>query len=346
MAESIGSVRPGYLILCCVVALLAACSRPPQGITLNGETMGTYWTVRLPASPDAISIAELREQIDLLLDQVNQEMSTYRADSVISAFNRAEAGAWITLPPGFARVLSEALYWAEATSGAFDPTAGPLVNLWGFGPAASERSVPEPETIEMTLGHVGWQRLSFDADSDRLLQPGKAYLDLSGVAKGWGVDVVVEYLLTSGFSDFLVDIGGELRVQGYRADRERWRIGIERPIAAQREALILLELEDMALATSGDYRNHFEADGQRFSHLIDPRTGRPIDHATVAVTVASETCTTADALATALSVMPIDEAWSFAMERELAVLWLLADGEALLERMTPAFERLLQSGDS
>lgn len=346
VAENTRSLQTGWLILCCATVLLTACSRPPEGITLNGETMGTYWTVRLADPPQAVSVAELREQIDALLDQVNQEMSTYRTDSVISAFNQAEAGTLLTLPPGFATVLSEALYWAEATAGAFDPTAGPLVNLWGFGPDSSVRSVPEPETIEQMLGLVGWQRLSFDEQSRSLRQPGEIYLDLSGVAKGWGVDVVVEHLRAAGIGNFLVDIGGDLRVQGYRADQERWRIGVERPLAGQREALTIFELADLAVATSGDYRNHFELDGQRFSHLIDPRTGRPIDHATVSVTVAAATCTTADALATALSVMSIDEAWAFAIERELAVLWLLDEGEALAERATPAFERLMQPGES
>lgn len=345
VAERTTSIRPRWLVLCCMVAWLAACSRSPEVVSLNGETMGTYWTIRLARPPADVSISELRQQIDALLEQVNQEMSTYRADSVISAFNRAEPGTLVRLPPGFAAVLSEALYWAEASGGAFDPTAGPLVNLWGFGPDSAVRSVPEPEMIEQIRERVGWQRLIFDAQSQSLRQPGQMFLDLSGVAKGWGVDVVVDHLLAAGISDFLVDIGGDLRVQGYRADQERWRIGIEHPTAGRREALTLVELEDLALATSGDYRNHFEVDGQRFSHLIDPRSGRPIDHATVSVTVAAETCTTADALATALSVMAIDEAWTFALERDLAVMWLLAEGETLVERTTPAFAQLMDPGE-
>ncbi len=333
------------LPLALLVLWLAGCSRPPEAPTLDGQTMGTYWMVRLGSLPDGFATDELRAQIEALLEQVNDEMSTYRPDSSISRFNRAEPGTALDLPAGFARVLGEALDWAEQTDGAFDPTAGPLVNLWGFGPGDAERTIPSPERIEQVRASVGWQRIVYDADRARLIQPGELYLDLSAIAKGWGVDVLAEHLISVGIEDFLVDIGGELRVSGTRPDGERWRVGIERPAADRREAVTIVEVSDLAIATSGNYRNFFEAEGQHFSHLIDPRSGRPITHSTVSVTVAAETATAADALATALSVMAVDEAWRFASERGLAVFWLTSDDQALAERMTPAFEQLLNTGE-
>jgi len=324
-----------------LVLLLGACSRSSNPITLTGETMGTYWTVRLAELPPSQSIAGLRGQINRLLDKINDEMSTYRDDSVITRFNQADKDGLVELPDGFSQVLSEALYWAEASDGAFDPTTGPLVNLWGFGPDGSIEQPPSQADIDAVKQRVGWQKLDFDQDAQTLRQSGQIYLDLSAIAKGWGVDKVAEHLARAGVEGFLVDIGGELRASGTRGDGTAWRVGIERPARDRREAVTIIEIMDLAIATSGNYRNFFEADGRQFSHLIDPRSGQPITHNTVSVTVVTETATAADALATALSVMDVEDAYAFARDRNLAVFWLLAGEEALSERMTPAFQRLL-----
>ncbi len=334
------------LVLALMVGLvLVGCDRPREPITFHGATMGTVWTVRVSELPAGLSGPELRSEIEDLLEQVNAEMSTYRTDSVITAFNEAEAGEGVRLPDGFATVLTEALYWAEATDGAFDPTAGPLVNLWGFGPGHRQSDIPDEHDIEQAMERVGWQRLEFQPGDDALIQPGGVYLDLSAVAKGWGVDLVADHLIERGVAGFLVEIGGDLRTHGRRPDGRAWRVAIERPRPGAHELHSIIEVESIALTTSGDYRNFFETDGRRFSHLIDPRTGYPIDHETVSVTVLAERCKTADALATALSIVPIEEAWALAIERDLAVLWLLADDDQLSERMTPAFVRLVEPGD-
>lgn len=324
-----------------LVVLLGACSRSTNPITLTGETMGTYWTVRLAEIPASQSIAGLRGQINRLLDSVNDEMSTYRKDSVINRFNQADQDGVIELPDGFSQVLAEALYWAEQSNGAFDPTAGPLVNLWGFGPDGAIEQPPSQADIDAVRQQVGWQKLDFDPEVQTLRQPGQVDLDLSAIAKGWGVDQVSEHLVRAGVEGFLVDIGGELRASGTRADGTAWRVGIERPALDRREAVNIIEIKDLAIATSGNYRNFFEADGRQYSHLIDPRSGRPITHNTVSVTVVHNTATSADALATALSVMHVDDAYVFARDRGLAVFWLLAGEQEFSERMTPAFRRLL-----
>lgn len=327
-----------------IVLVLAACERPTEPITFSGATMGTVWTVRLSALPPGLSGPELRAGIEALLEQVNAEMSTYRADSVITAFNQAAPGERVVLPQGFATVLAEALYWAEETDGAFDPTAGPLVNLWGFGPADRRDRVPGEAEILEARARVGWQRLAFSRGQTELVQPGEVFLDLSAIAKGWGVDVLADYLLEQGVPGFLVDIGGDLRAHGRRPDGRSWRVAIERPVPGAREVQDVINLNEVSIATSGDYRNFFQAEGRRYSHLIDPRSGFPIDHPTVSVTVAAHRCTTADVLATALSILRIEEAWQLAIERELAVLWLVAEGDELTERMTPAFVRLTETG--
>ena len=337
--------RPRHVLLILVSALcLSACERPSEPITFSGATMGTVWTVRLTSLPAGVSGPQMRTEIEALLEQVNAEMSTYRRDSVISAFNEAAAGERVALPVGFAAVLAEALYWAEMTQGAFDPTAGPLVNLWGFGPKHGHDQVPEQALIAEAMARVGWQQLEFRAGDTDLIQPGGVFLDLSAIAKGWGVDVVAEHLLGSGVPGFLVEIGGDLRTHGRRPDGGPWRVAIERPIAGTRDLHEIINLHEVAITTSGDYRNFFEAEGRRFSHLIDPRSGFPIDHATVSVTAAAAHASTADVMATALSILPIEEAWTLAIEHDLAVLWLLADGDQLIERLTPAFGRLMQTG--
>ena len=333
-----------FSLLLLTLPLLAACERSRDPITFSGATMGTVWTVRIAELPAGVSGPELRAQIDQLLEQVNAEMSTYRRDSVITAFNQAEAGTRIRLPDGFATVLAEALYWAEITDGAFDPTAGPLVNLWGFGPERRRDDIPDEDEIRQAMARVGWQRLEFNPERAELTQAGEVFLDLSAIAKGWGVDVIAEHLLDLRVPGFLVEIGGDLRTHGVRHDGQPWRVAVERPLPGSRELHDIINVREVSITTSGDYRNFFKSEGRRFSHLIDPRTGFPIDHGTVSVTAAADRCATADVMATALSILPIEQAWELAIERDLAVLWLLADGDELAERVTPAFIRLTETG--
>lgn len=325
--------------------LSVACSRPPQAVELRGQTMGTVWTLRLAQAPGAVGVAQLRERIEAELETVNAEMSTYREDSVITRFNTAAAGKTLVLPEGFAAVLSTALTLAGETGGAYDPTVGPLVNLWGFGPEPTPLDLPGADAIAAARARVGHHRLDFDPATRALVQPGDAYLDLSSIAKGWAVDRVADALLAKGIADFVFDIGGDMRVHGGRADGTHWRIAIERPTPGGREPLQVIGARDVAIATSGTYRNWIQGvDGRRLSHTIDPRTGEPVTHHAVSITVVHPRCVDADALATALGVLPPGEAEAFATRRDLAVLWLIEEGGQLHERMTPAFQRFMESG--
>lgn len=326
---------------------LAGCSQPPAVHTLQGQTMGTGWTARL-GDPLPAPLPVLRGEIERHLEAVNAEMSTWRGDSLISRFNQAPAGTAFELPPGFDAVLAAALTLARETDGAYDPTVGPLVNLWGFGPDGTRKAPPAAEAVAAARARVGWQRLAFEPGSRRLVQPGGIYLDLSSIAKGHGVDRVVEHLRSRGLRSAMFDIGGDLRVIGRRPDGQPWQIGIERPAEGVRDLQTVVAMPaDQALATSGSYRNFFREGSRRFAHLIDPRTAEPVAHRLVSVSVLHASCTQADALATALSVLGPDAGMAFARSRGLAVLLLVAeDGDdpapaRVIEHTTPGFAQLL-----
>ncbi len=324
--------------------LLAACSQTPEPVTLNGATMGTTWTVRLGNIPAGVSVPVLRAEIEALLERVNAQMSTYREDADISRFNLAAAGEVLTMPKDFRRVLTAALALAEATGGAYDPTVGPLVNLWGFGPDPSLDRVPPEQKLAAARSRVGWERVVFNPDSGALTQTGGLMLDFSSIAKGYAVDVIAERLQQHGIDNHLVDIGGDLRTRGQRLDGRPWRIAIERPLAGSREVHSVLSLGDLAMATSGSYRNFFRDQSRDFSHTIDPRSGYPVQHALVSVTVLHESCMQADALATALSVLGPVEGLAFAHEHGLAVMMLVAADDAVDEIITPEFARHIDPG--
>lgn len=278
-----------------------------QLVSLSGETMGTTWSVRAIVPPD-FNTTTARAALEAALDAIIQQMSTWRPDADISRFNDLPAGASITLNAQFRAVIECALAVAAETDGAFDPTIGALVDLWGFGPTPRTQAPSESE-IRDALALAGWRKLSLTTTT--LAQPGGLRLDLSGIAKGYAVDELARVLSAFGLNSYLVEIGGELRGAGVKPDAQPWWVDLEAPPAST-DAPILLTLHDLAVATSGDYRRFREHDGQHIAHIIDPRTGRPLDNTVASVTVIHESCMLADAYATALSVMGAPAALAFA----------------------------------
>ncbi|MGY0618962.1 FAD:protein FMN transferase [Lysobacter sp. A378] len=325
---------------------LAAIAMPLQ--TLAGQTMGTTWAVTLQAEPGGLPA--LRRGIQAELDRVVAQMSTWEADSELSRFNNAVAGASVVLPPQLHEVVDAALELAAETQGAFDPTVGPLVNLWGFGPGNSRpgndrQHPPAPKALAAARKRVGWRQLSVNADGTAT-QPGGVYVDLSGIAKGYGVDQVARFLLGQKVEAFLVEVGGELRGHGRKADGSDWRIAVERPApddTVDNDIQQVVALDGLAMATSGDYRRYFDDAGRRYSHTIDPRTGFPVTHGLASVTVLHENCMQADALATALTVLGPEQGWDYAQRHGLAVLLTWHEGNGFASRMTPAFASHVQS---
>lgn len=320
-------------------------ARPIGGavLALGGQTMGTTWAVKLVAPPTARPEA-LTAMVQEALDGVVREMSPWEPDSDLSRYNRAAAGTWTALPPAFAEVLRCALQIAEATDGAFDPTLGSLVDLWGFGPRPFSGAPPQTAAIAEAREAAGWRRLALDGD--RLVQPGGLRLDLNGIAKGFAVDQVAAALDRAGARSYLVEVGGELRGTGAKPDGQPWWVELERPPAlhAAHDGLrTLVALHGLSVATSGDYRRFFEHDGRRYAHTLDPATAAPVAHATASVTVLAEHCMRADAYATALTVMSPDAALAFATTHGLAALILAKGPHGLEERLSPALAAMLDA---
>lgn len=323
-----------------VPAITTPPARPIGGTVraFGGETMGTTWTVKavLPSTTD---LPALEATVQRALDAVVREMSPWEPLSDLCRYNRAAVGTWRPLPPAFATVLRRAIAVAELTAGAFDPTLGALTDLWGFGPHAFSGGPPLAADITRLREAGGWTRLILDDDA--LFQPGGLRLDLNGIAKGFGVDQAADALDRAGVKSYLVEVGGELRGTGAKPDGQPWWVELERPPTANDTENTVVALHDLAVATSGDYRRFFDHDGRRYAHTLDPATGAPTTNATVSVTVLAKDCMSADAWATALTVMAPDAALAFASEHDLAALIVSRAGSGLEERLSPALQAML-----
>ena len=305
------STKRSSTLLAVVALTLFGCSGPVAPVTLEGFTMGTTYQVKYAPNANITSPAVVKVGIDSLLNEVNRQMSTYLPDSEISRFNRSESSEPMAVPMEFEYVVSRALYWSKKTDGAFDITVFPLLYLWGFGPggAGEPPSFPDSSDVERRLSHIGSHKLVTESGEIRKLDPSVS-IDLNAIAKGFGVDAVFDYLLSHGISDMMVEIGGEVRVRGLNPQSKLWAIAIERPeLSAEIGEGFdwIVDLDNEAMATSGDYRNFFEIDGEIYSHEIDPRTGYPSRTGVASATVTAPNCTDADALATALMVMEVNE---------------------------------------
>ncbi|WP_114393240.1 FAD:protein FMN transferase [Oleisolibacter albus] len=325
---------------------LAPDTRPPPAsriALLEGSSMGTSWSVKLPL-PGPVDLAALRRAIVAELDQVIAEMSSWEPDSDLSRYNRAPAGSWHALPEGFRTVLDCALAIARASGGAFDPSIGPVVNLWGFGPGGTPADEPPPDRIAATLDRCGWQRIGIEPETGRVQQPGGLYLDFSGIAKGFAVDRVAARLRAAGYVSFLVEVGGELCGAGMKPDGTPWWVQLEQPTDRPTGdgGDTLVALHGLCVATSGDSRRHvLSRSGRRLSHSIDPRSGRPVPDRVAAVSVLHPSCMQADAWATALTVLGPEAGLALAAEQDLAALFVLRGPAGFSELPTPALNALL-----
>ncbi|TWT18601.1 FAD:protein FMN transferase [Luteimonas marina] len=306
---------------------------------LYGETMGTRWRVDLCAAHQA-PLDALHDAVQSRLDTIVAQMSTYEADSDIGRFNRAPAGSWHVLPDDFFRVMDCALQVADASGGAFDPTIGALVGAWGFGAHARAPQAPAAAVLADARDACGWRTLALHRGKRELRQPGGLSLDLSAIAKGYGVDAVAELLRARGIVAALVDVGGELRGFGRKPDGAPWRVLVETGEDDDEGDPCVLMLDDAAVATSGTRWHRFESDGREIAHTIDPRSGGPVIDAPAAVSVLADDAMHADAWSTALTVMGAEAGFAFAASRGLAARFVPSGADAQ-PRMTPAFEARL-----
>ncbi|MCG8566462.1 MAG: FAD:protein FMN transferase [Desulfobacterales bacterium] len=287
------------------------CLAPVQGrakqYTLTGQTMGTFYTVKF-ISQGPVDSHGWQKKIDTRLDEVNQKMSIFRPDSEISKFNASPANQAVRISRDFHHVVKRAQELHQRTQGAWDGTVKPLVDLWGFGTRDRKPALPPAQAVDQALARMGFSHIRIQDQSLTKTRPGIT-LDLGSIAKGYGVDAIGELLFRGGIKNYLVEIGGELRAHGKNRKGRTWSVGISRPNKkySQQGIFKVITLDNQSVATSGNYRNFYEKDGKTYSHIIDPRTGYPVENQVVSATVIAPDCTLADGLATALMVMPVDQ---------------------------------------
>lgn len=335
-----------FLLVACKPANITPAAAAEQHLT--GSTMGTYYSIKIVGLENK-QIKRVQAEIDQRLDTVNQQMSTYLADSELSRFNQSTSSESFAVSADTAKVVTAALQLGRQTEHALDVTVGPLVNLWGFGPDARPIQVPTQQQLDDTLEQTGLEylRVEYDAQGQYLSKAiPELYIDLSSIAKGFGVDVVSEYLSEQGLVNHLVEIGGELRLSGYNGHNKPWTVAVEKPHNDDGRSNELVQqvitAGNNSVATSGDYRNYYELDGVRLSHTINPKTGQPIKHHLASVTVIHPSCMIADGLATALTVMGPERALAFAEQHELAVYLLTKTDDGFNVEMTSAFKKYLR----
>lgn len=326
-------------LLFAALLALGACARGTAEFQIAGDTMGTQFSVKIAGT--AVDVASVRPRVEATLDAVDGMMSTYRPESELSRFNSDPTTEWHTVTGEFCAKVEQALAISAMTDGAFDITVGPLVNLWGFGPDEPGAEPPSDADIEAARAIVGYRRLHADCAIPALKKdvPGLE-IDLSGLGKGYAADRVAEKLDEDGLTNYLIEVGGELRLRGHNKHGDKWAIGIEAPLYDRREPYTIVHLTDTAVATSGDYRNYFESGGVHYSHIIDTRTGQPVTHSMASVTVVDGDGSRADALATAMLVLGPDRGMRLARTQGLAVLFLMRDEGHITEQSSPAFDRL------
>jgi len=326
----------------------ARAAEPERAVVVfTGPTMGTRYTVRVATPPlDDDGRESIRVAIDEVLELTDRLLSTWNPESEISRLNRHPAAEPFALSAETVALLEIAGRVGELSGGAFDVTVGPLVDAWGFGPAGLPARPPSPEAIAELRARVGPDRLLLASDRTSVTKArADVWCDLSALAPGWAADQIAAAIEALGHHSFIVDIGGEVVARGRRVDGTRWRVAVESP-GRDREHLLVLALEDVAVATSGDYRNaYIDEAGRRRSHLIDPRTGEPVAHELTSVTVVHAEAVWADALATAFLVMGPEPAWRFATRERLAIrLVARVEGGTYSAATTPEFEALVWAG--
>ncbi len=329
--------KAGIAVAVAITLALTACDSTPETRRISGNSMGTTYSVQVVDTRDT---SELEALVQASLDDVENRMSTWIADSELSRLNASETTGWQAVSAPLCEVLELAESISAASDGAFDITIGPLVDAWGFGAADEARQVPDASLIESLRATTGWDRFAVDCDKlEAKKASGALRVDLSAIAKGYGVDKVADALEAVGIDDYLVEVGGEMRASGLKPDGRLWRIGIETPNRDIRAVYDAIELSDTALATSGDYRNFFEADGVFYSHTIDPRTGAPTTHMTAGVTVLGESAAAADAWATALLVLGSRDGLELADRENIAALFLDRSDDGIEPVASTAFQR-------
>ena len=328
-----------------LLALTCGCQQgeTAENLRLSGQTMGTTWSLNMVPGSSGTDSAVLKRLLQARLDQINGLMSTYDPESELSRFNTLASTDWYPVSEDTARVIELSQEISALSGGAFDISIGPLVELWGFGTAERREKIPTEGQVRENLARIGYKNIQLRRGPTAIRkQIPELQIDLSAVAKGYAVDALAKILEQQGISNYLLEIGGELQISGHRGDDSPWQIAIEKPLEEVREVATIFPLTNTALATSGNYRNFYVEDGQRYSHTIDPVSGKPIRHKLASVTVLARTCARADALATALMVLGEEKGRQFCEKNQIAAYFLIHERTSMTVYASPAFERFLK----
>ena len=339
------------LLFVALMSLLMGCddtsSKAHDAMVLEGKTMGTVWRVSL-AGVEAGRKAALQQRIQQRLDADDAELSTWKPTSVLSRFNQSRATTPQPVSENMADIVTIALRIGKKTSGAMDITVGPLVNLWGFGPDKQPNHIPDDSQIAAAKALTGLQHL-------RVIQGGEGqwlqkdlpglYVDLSTVGEGFATDHLARLMEQEGINNYLVSVGGEVLTSGMNAQNQPWRVAIQKPTDRENAVQARVDLQGHGISTSGSYRNYYELDGKRLSHIIDPATGRPIDHKLVSATVIATTALEADGWDTGLMVLGTEKAKALAIKEKLAVYLITREGDRFVSWMSPQFSAFIIPSD-
>lgn len=333
------------LLISALAVGLSGCDRQEtrSALVLEGKTMGTVWRVSL-AGVEPARKAALQQAIQQQLDQDDQTLSTWKKDSVLSRFNQYQGSEPQPVSADMADILVQALRIGQKTDGAMDITVGPLVNLWGFGPAKQPQHTPTDAEIAAARAQTGLQHLRViqGVDGQWLQKDLPAlYVDLSTMGEGYATDHLARLMEQQGITDYLVSVGGAVLSRGNNASDQPWRVAIQKPTDRENAVEARVDLQGHGISTSGSYRNYYELDGKRISHVIDPATGRPIDHNLVSATVIATTALEADGWDTGLMVLGTERAKALALKEHLAVYLISKQGDGFTHWMSPQFKSFL-----
>lgn len=326
------------VIAAALAAALTGCLFSEPLESFGGPTMGSTYTVKYVRPSGAPKPGEMQVEVEAFLKELDGQMSTYRDDSAIERFNQAPAGTCQQMPEPVLKLVRYGKELSQASDGAFDLTLEPLLNLWGFGPKGQGERVPSSEALAEARQRVGHQHLRIEGQ--QLCKDAAVEVDFNAIAAGHAVDSIAELLESKGVRSYMVEATGELKAAGSKPDGSPWRIALEEPRDDQRVAQRIIELDGYGVSTSGDYRNYFEENGQRYSHTLDPSSGAPINHRLAAVTVIAPSALHADGLSTVLLVLGPERGYAYAERERIAAFFITREGEGLSTRSTPAFDAL------
>ncbi|GIZ13381.1 FAD:protein FMN transferase [Pseudomonas sp. NCCP-436] len=332
------------VIAVALAAALTGCFHSERIEEFGGPTMGSTYSVKYVRAEGVAPQAELKAATEAILAEIDLQVSTYRSDSLIEQFNRAPAGTCQSMPEGVLELVRAGERLHRESGGAFDLTLEPLLNLWGFGPRGQGTAVPSEEQLAEVRQRVGQRYLRIDGQ--QLCKDAAIEVDFNSIAAGYAVDRIVARLGELGVSSYLVEATGELKAAGLKPDGSHWRIGLEAPRDDQRVAQRILALDGYGVSTSGDYRNYFEQDGQRYSHTLDALTGRPVNHKLAAVTVVDPSTLRADGVSTLLMALGPEAGLAFAERYAIAAFFVTREGESFRTHGTTAFEQLFAAGEA